>query len=136
MSQIRVHTLFRWCNDVAALRHFYSEILQLNETFYRDDEKYGWLTYQVDSVQLVFMRATNPLPLLPDWAKQPGYAGGSAEVDSLLLVVDDAAALQTFVDRLQTANIPMNDGIDASRQCVVRDPMGWTVEIALDMDKI
>lgn len=134
MPQIRVHTLFRWCNDVESLRHFYSEVLQLEETFYRNDEKYGWLTYQVDSVQLVFMRASQPIATVSDWAKQPGYGGGSLEVDSLLLVVKDAAALETYVGRLKAANIPLNDNVDASRQCVVRDPMGWTVEIALDMD--
>lgn len=135
MPQIRVHTLFRWCNDIAAMRHFYSEVLQLNETFYRDDEQHGWLTYQVDSVQLVFMRVSSPLPLVPDWAKQPGYTGGNLEVDSLLLVVDNTDALQIFVARLQAANIPMNAKADSSYQCVVRDPMGWTVEIAKDMDK-
>ncbi len=133
MSKIRVHTLFRWCNDVAALRHFYGEVLQLNETFYRNDDQHGWLTYQVDRMQLVFMRSSTPLPLSPDWAKQPGYAGGSAEVDSVLLVVD-ASAFQALVTRLKAANIPMNTQVDANYQCVVRDPMGWTVEIAIDMD--
>jgi catechol 2,3-dioxygenase-like lactoylglutathione lyase family enzyme len=136
MANIRVHTLFRWCNDVAALRRFYSDVLQLDETFYRDDEKYGWLTYQVGGVQLVFMRASQPMPLMSDWAKQPGYGGGSLEVDSLLLVVDDTATLEAYIARLQAANIPLSDQADASRQCVVRDPMGWTVEIALDMDKM
>ncbi|MGB7339621.1 MAG: hypothetical protein WBC91_12075 [Phototrophicaceae bacterium] len=53
-----INTVFKWCNDVDEMRRFYTDILELQETFYRNDDKNGWLTYQIDKTQLVFIRAS------------------------------------------------------------------------------
>lgn len=132
MDDLKVNTLFRWCNDINSMRTFYTELLGLTETFYRDDEQHGWLTYDAGGVQLVFMRATEDLSVSMTWAKQPGYHTGTDEVSSWLLTTKDRKEFGAIVNRLQQADIPMKDGIDASRQCVVHDPMGWTIEIGLE----
>jgi hypothetical protein len=102
-GQIRLHTVFRWCNDVAAMREFYSDLLGLQESFYRNDDEHGWLTYQAGT-QLVFMRGTNPIHAVSGWAKQPGYGGGEAEIDSWLITYSKAA-FEMVKERIEASGV-------------------------------
>jgi catechol 2,3-dioxygenase-like lactoylglutathione lyase family enzyme len=129
--KIHVSTLFYWCNDIAATRNFYANLIGLEETYY--DEQAGWFTCQSNSLNLVFMRATNPLPLYSEWAKQPGYHGGTLEAHSQVLTVP-TGQFQTTVARLINAGVPCFQEHPSSPQpghwqFIVKDPMGITVEI-------
>jgi catechol 2,3-dioxygenase-like lactoylglutathione lyase family enzyme len=73
---ISLSTLYYYCNDVEAMRDFYTGLLGLEETYFRNDDAAGWYTLTAE-------------PLEP----QPGY-----------------------------------------RQYVVRDPMGFTVEVYCSED--
>lgn len=134
MGELKINTLFRWCNDIRPMRIFYTDLLGLPETFFRDDKEHGWLTYNAGGVQLVFMRASEELSVGIGWALQPGYRGGTQEVPSWLMTATDRNEFRGIVNRLQQAAVPMKDNIDSSRQCIVHDPMGWTIEIGLDVE--
>lgn len=132
-TQIKLHTVFRWCNDVDTMRVFYSDLLGLNETYYRNDNEHGWLTYDAGT-QLVFMRGTNPVDVMQGWAKQPGYLGGEAEVDSWLITLS-AADFENLKKRIVQAGLETFSGnLDTSRQLILHDPMGMTIEVGIDPD--
>lgn len=131
-SQIRIQTLFYWCNDVLPIQYFYTELIGLEETFFSNDDHAGWLTYRVGEVDVVFMRTSVPLPIQIEWAKQPGYLGGTQETHSFILYIPPAQFPQVR-QRLQAADVPVyqTQPTDSStnRQYFVQDPMGMTVEI-------
>ena len=135
MGELKINTLFRWCNDVNTMRVFYTDLLDLTETYFQDNEQHGWLTYDANGVQLVFMRGTEKLPItVSGWAKQPSYKGGTEETSSWLLTTKNQAEFQEIVQRLQEANVPLNTEIDSSRQCFALDPMDWTIEIGIEVE--
>lgn len=126
-------TIFRWCNDVLPMQHFYTNCLNLTETFFRNDAEHGWLTYQIGQVQLVFTRAAVPLPVKETFAQNPGYSGGSLLAESWVLKVE-RPSFDEIVRQLQASSytcytpepIAPRPG---ALQFLVLDPMGFTVEI-------
>lgn len=128
-----LNTVFRWCNDIDQMRRFYSDCLQLDETYYRNDEEHGWLTYQLGQTQLVFTRSAAPLPLPQLFAKNPAYQGGETTETSWVIELELEAFDDTVV-RLQEEPTPFHgDGLFSNRpnhlQLIVRDPMGMTIEL-------
>ena len=128
-----INTIFRWCNDVDAMRSFYSDLLQLEETFYRNDDEHGWLTYQVNDVLLVFTRADTSLPVETEWAKSPAYTGGTKTIESWVMALNDSNYKAT-IERLKASNAPIYDGEIDRKQLLmlVKDPMGMTIELWLE----
>lgn len=129
----KIHTLFQWCNDVSQMREFYSDVLGLGETYFLNDDKHGWLTYEVEGLQLVFMRGSKPLPVESVWARQPGWIEGTAETASLLLQVS-VADFHSVVERARARNVKIFDqeprtvtGQQLSH--FMMDPMGITIEL-------
>ncbi|MEO1289036.1 MAG: hypothetical protein AAFV93_14830 [Chloroflexota bacterium] len=128
---IYIDTLFRWCVDVVPMRHFYTEILQLEETFFRNDDEHGWLTYQVGDVQLVFIRATDSLPIESSWAISPAH-DGDKELDSWVIRVTEPI-FTAVKERATKNNVPIYEGeYDRDKHLIVRDPMGMTIAIWLN----
>ncbi len=135
----RVNTIFSWCNDVARMRHFYSEVLGLHETYF--DAGPGWLTYDCSGVQLVFIRGSKPVPQVEGWARQPSWREGTAEVASLVLQLP-LHAFQTAIARAQHAGSSVElhpTGVSGTSsttlQAFLRDPMGTTIEIYCEAGK-
>jgi catechol 2,3-dioxygenase-like lactoylglutathione lyase family enzyme len=126
-----ISTLFYWCNDIAATRHFYADLIGFEETCY--DEQAGWFTCQSGGLILVFIRPCNPLPTLAEWAKQPAYRGGALEAHSWVITVP-ASEFQTTVTRLKNSGVPGFQDEPVSPQpghwqFYIMDPMGNTIEI-------
>lgn len=128
------NTIFWYCNDVEPMRHFYTELLQLEETFYRNDDEAGWLTYQSGTLQVVFMRVEKSLPVTAEWAVQPSYTEGTAHVPSWVIQIP-YDAFDATIDRIKASDttIRLEDSIRSPREghksFWVRDPMGTTIEI-------
>lgn len=134
-SQIYINTIFRWCNDVDPIRHFYTDLLGLEETYYRNDEEHGWLTYKIGDTQLVFTRASSPLPVEAEWAKAPAYQGGTKELESWVMAVNKDN-YQTIVQGIKASDALIYDG-ELEREellLMVKDPMGFTIELWLETD--
>ena len=133
MALPRIQTLYYYCNDVEPLRTFYIDLLGLEETFYRKDEEAGWFTFVIDEVNVVFVRARTPLPVPAAFAGQAGFAGGVLEQHSWVLQVA-IGDFDAVVARLQAAHVPAltdepTEPQPGHRQFVVRDPMGFTIEL-------
>ena len=136
--QTELNTIFRWCNDVVSMRHFYTDCLGLEETYFRDDEEHGWLTYQIGQVQLVFTRAPSPLPVETQFAQNPGYQGGSVQAESWVLKME-RPSFEAAVQRLQTSDLisytpEPQEPRPGARQFLALDPMGFTVEVYTEFD--
>ena len=128
-----IDTIFRWCNDVTAVRHFYTELLGLEETYFLDDAERGWLTYQVGPTLLVFTRADEPLPVPDEFTASPAHEAGTLLRSSWVLKFEPAD-FAAAVSRLQSADISATTTDPYSsrpghRQFVILDPMGFTIEL-------
>lgn len=135
-SPIKPHhnTIFWYCNDVVPMRHFYTDLIGLEETYFKSDDEAGWLTYQSQALAIVFIRADDPLPVHTDWGRQPSYQDGKLNVPSWVIQVD-YAQFDTVIDRLKSAkDVPCLEDSPREPQAGhkafwVRDPMGVTIEI-------
>lgn len=136
--EAELNTIFRWCNDVALMRHFYTDCLGLEETYFRDDADHGWLTYQIGQVQLVFTRAATPQPMATEFARNPGYHGGSLTTESWVLKMDQPS-FAAIVKRLQASSYTLyapepEQPRPGALQFLALDPMGFTVEIYTEFE--
>ncbi len=128
---VNVRFIFNYCNDPAAMRVFYSEIIGLKEAAF--DEEQGYLVYQCEGFQMVFFRAENELTPLEDWADQPGYKEGTFEVTSWAVEVPEGDFAETVERILDSGAAVLKDApewrMDNYWGFTVMDPMGTTVEI-------
>ncbi len=136
--EIELNTIFRWCNDVVPMRHFYTDCLGLEETYFRDDAEHGWLAYQIGQVQLVFIRAATPQTIATEFAKNPGYTGGSLEAESWVLKME-RPSFEAIVERLQANRYPLyaqepEQPRPGALQFIALDPMGFTVEVYTEFE--
>jgi catechol 2,3-dioxygenase-like lactoylglutathione lyase family enzyme len=129
----RLQTLFYYCNDIDKMRHFYTELLSFEETFYRNDSDHGWLTYQVGELNLVFIRSQAPVEIPETFASQPGFSGGSEEIHSWVLQVPtghlDGIRIRMLAARIPTLWPEIQSPQEGHRIFVVRDPAGRTIEL-------
>lgn len=131
--ELKINTLFYWCNDVGQMREFYSDVLGLTEVYFLNDDKHGWLTYDINGIQVVFIRASHPLPIESAWARQPGWAEGTREAHSMVLQLS-LDGFQKVIERAKVKNMTFFDkeprgNKDENLSHFVMDPMGNTIEL-------
>lgn len=130
---IHIRFLYRHCNDIPAMRAFYTDGLGMLEVSHRDDEDEGWLVYQSEGLQLIIIRQGTPVEALEDFAAQPGDGGGPSLRSSIGIEFPEA----TFADvyrRIAATDAPrMSDAPTWRQNCywgwTVNDPVGETVEL-------
>jgi catechol 2,3-dioxygenase-like lactoylglutathione lyase family enzyme len=130
---VRVRFVYGFCNDVDAMRRFYSEILGMKAQSYQNDAQFGWLSYDDGRVGLMFFRWDTPLPVQDGWAWQPGGGGGDKPYASWSVEVPEAAfrgVLAKLAEAAATMQSPKPDWRqDSYWGIMVKDPMGNTVEV-------
>ena len=131
--RLHLNTIFRWCNDIENMRHFYSDCLSLEETFFKNNNEHGWLTYQLSEIQLVFTRSEEPLPEPTAFAMNPAYRDGQT-YDSSWVIEVAPSNFDNIVAKIRRSGAPIYNDAPFSnrpghRQLIVRDPMGMTIEI-------
>jgi hypothetical protein len=117
------------------MRHFYSELLDLNEIYHAEGPE-GSVAYDCDGLQFTIM--VNPDAQLAGtgWAWQPGWQEGTSTAMSWSVVLDEAR-FAPAVQRLITANVPCYHEKPAWKyywSFPVKDPMGNTVEVVWPLD--
>lgn len=123
-----VRFLYLYCNNLAAVRHFYTDLLQMKETFFAAGEA---LAYSCDHLQFTVFQTDQKLPVTKDWAMQPGWEGGTQTRVSWSVECNEEA-FKTAFTRLKEEGIA---SFHDSPKWVgywsypVRDPMGHTVEL-------
>ncbi|GAB5492862.1 MAG: hypothetical protein Phog2KO_30770 [Phototrophicaceae bacterium] len=136
MSEILIDTIFRYCNDVDVMRHFYTELVGLEETYYRNDEEHGWLSYQIGKTQLVFTRSESIQTIETAWAKSPAYTGGTKEISSWVISLSQDN-YEAVLKRLKASSTAIYDGALDSPELllIAQDPMGMTLKFWLKSDE-
>lgn len=129
--EVNVRFVYNFCNDLAAVRRFYTDVLGLPEAAYSEEHRY--LCYQSEGFQFMFFRPDEPVPLREGWADQPAYAGGTTYDTSWSIEIPEAAFADT-VARLRAAEVELfaDDPewrVDSYWGLTAKDPMGNTVEV-------
>jgi len=132
--KVNIRFLFNVCNDIDAVRHFYTDILGMKEQAYMNDENFGYISYECEGgVYFMFFRADEKLPVLSEWACQPGWAGGTLETYSWGIEIPEEMFAGVY-QKLKDEGAPLFKPEPEWRQesywgLSVRDPMGNTIEV-------
>lgn len=132
--EFNVRFLYAFCNDVNAMRRFYTELLAMKEGTFLDTENWAWVTYKSEGFEIMFFRWDHPLPVEERWAWQPG----EAKVESVPLIsfslhyawpqfMEAVKRLQQGAVRAQTEKPTWRQG--SYWGWTIADPMGHTIEV-------
>lgn len=123
-----VRFLYLYCNDLAVVRHFYTDLLQLEETFFAAGEA---LAYNCDHLQFTVFQTDQMLPIIKAWATQPGWEGGTQPSVSWSVEYGEEAfkLALTRLKKEAVASFHNNPKWVGYWSYPVRDPMGHTVEL-------
>jgi catechol 2,3-dioxygenase-like lactoylglutathione lyase family enzyme len=129
---VRVNFIYGHCHDVAAMRHFYSDLLGLTESSYRNDDEWQWLVYECGCFQLMFFPDPGFAPP-SGWCMQPGWDGGTVPGTSWSVTVPMEQYAAT-VHRLRASGVTSFTPHPTWQQgsywsFPVKDPAGNTVEL-------
>jgi catechol 2,3-dioxygenase-like lactoylglutathione lyase family enzyme len=131
---VNVRYVYMFCNDILTIRHFYTDLLGMNEVAY--DDKSGWLNYKCDGFYMMFFKTEkDKIPVEERWAylPGPGERPGDIDVISITVLIPEEDYKET-VKRLLTAGVPLRSKVPEWMQYnywgfIVKDPMGMTVEV-------
>ena len=131
--RLNVRFLYGFCNDLVAMRRFYSEVVGLKEGSFKDEPQFGWLVYECEGFQFMFFRSDKPLPVSAEFADQPGEDGGTLCAISWSVEVPEAD-YPAAVGRILSSGARTQAPTPTWRQksywgFTVLDPMGNTVEV-------
>jgi catechol 2,3-dioxygenase-like lactoylglutathione lyase family enzyme len=133
VPRINVRFIFSLCDDIEAMRHFYTDLLGMDEQAYYSVEQFGYLSYPCEGVYLMFFYPGEKVPEHTEWAWQPGYDGGSLHVTSWAIEIPEEDFAET-VNRLKQAGVKAFSEYPEWRQdsywgFSVADPQGNTIEV-------
>lgn len=132
--KINIRFLYSMCNDVKAIRAFYTDVLGMKEMSFRDDENFSWVVYDTEGLQLMFFRWDGNIPVEARWAWQPGEAPENAAPIMSFSLEYPEEDLRPLVARVREAAAATATPKPTWRQnsywgWTVRDPMGNTLEL-------
>jgi catechol 2,3-dioxygenase-like lactoylglutathione lyase family enzyme len=129
----QVKFIYNMCNDLEAMRTFYTDLVGLEQGSFRNDEEWGWLVYKSEGFEMMFFRAEKEISVRQEWACQPGYEGGTLEVTSWSIRIPEDA-FPEVVSRVKSAGVRcLAEKPEWRQDCywgfTAMDPMGNTVEL-------
>ena len=125
-----VRFIYFYCQDLAAMRHFYSELIGLKETYFSEDDRPS-VAYDCDGLQFTIYKSDNVSVTPNEYALQPGWLGGTKLSVSWSIPVPSGDYAKT-ISKLQASSV---DSFSPGPKWVgywsfpVLDPMGNTVEV-------
>ncbi len=131
--RVKVPFVYHVCNDIETIRHFYVDLLGMQQAAHMDTPDFGYLALECGGLQMMWFRADEKLPVPDAFACQPGWAGGTLDVSSFSAFVPEEDFMAVF-ERLRDAGTTMFKPEPEWRQdsywgLSVLDPMGATVEV-------
>ena len=131
--KLNIRFLYGMCQDIEAMRKFYSDVLGMDEKSYKNVDDWGWLVYQTEGFQLMFFR-DEAATVEERWAWQPG--GTSEEAAPLMSFSLEVpwGDYRATVARIAGSNAKTQSEKPQWRQMsywgwTVKDPMGYTIEV-------
>jgi catechol 2,3-dioxygenase-like lactoylglutathione lyase family enzyme len=133
MSHFSLRFLYVFCHDLASMRHFYSELIGLQEVYYAPGDD-GGLAYTCDGLQFTIFPTSDSLSVPAAWHQQPGWQGGTLPEPSWSITCESDMAFRAALQRLGEAQV--SSFFDQPQwlgywSFPVKDPMGNTVELTL-----
>ena len=128
-----VQFIYLFCNDLEAMRHFYTDLLGLHEIYFSEGQS---VAYDCGGLQFTIMFDPDVEVAPEGWGWQPGWQEGRNSVVSWSVVLEEEG-FKTAVTKL------MLTGVDAFYDkpqwknywsFPVKDPMGNTTEIVCPLD--
>lgn len=121
--------LFLMCNDPVAMRQFYGELLGLP---CEGQAEQGYLAVNA-GIDLLFFKGDHELPVLREWAWQPGYQAGQGHFTSWSFSFDEAS-FRKAAKAVSGGRCPKLTERPVWRKdeywaMTLQDPMGNTVEV-------
>ena len=126
-AKAQVKYLFMMCNDVDAVIDFYGNILGLPANG-GNEKGYAMINAGVD---IAFLKGDYELPVHKEWAWQPGYNGGAANINSFSISTS-VSDLREIYNRAKSKSskmlFPKPDWRKDSYWAItLMDPMGNTI---------
>ena len=104
------------CNEITAMRHFYTELLGMQEQAFLNEKEFGYLSYYCqDRLCLMFFYSGKEAPKHTEWAWQPGYEGGSLHITSIAIEILEQDFAGT-VERLKKEGVRVFSDVPDWRQ--------------------
>lgn len=127
----RLGMVFSYCNDLEAMRRFYTDLIGMAQRGY--SAEYGFLTYTFAGGEMMFFASDEELPVNTEWGDQPGYQGGTLKVTSWAIDVPESL-FPEVIKRLNQAGVKSHTDdpewrFESYWGINVMDPMGNTVEL-------
>jgi catechol 2,3-dioxygenase-like lactoylglutathione lyase family enzyme len=131
--KVNLRFLYSMCNDVQAVKVFYTDMLGLFELGFMDQEGFGWVGYDCEGMQLMFFKWDEKIPVREKWDWQPGDGAGDQPGMSFSIELPEDEAKPTLT-RLRESGVESMSDKPTWRQAsywgwTVRDPAGNTVEV-------
>ena len=133
MTEIQVSWINIAVNDIDEMRHFYSELIGLNEYAYHLNENFGMLAYDCGGFYFAFVQAFQELPVESEISHSPSY-GPKPYYGTSFSIEVDKVRFDEIVGKMKDEGVKSaTDEPETSYhgEIVYRalDPMGYTVEI-------
>ncbi|MCC7478087.1 VOC family protein [bacterium] len=130
--RVNIRFIYQSCNDIAAMRRFYTDALGMQEAHYKEGPE-GWLVYQCEGFQFMLFPSSYPMLLQDGFAQQPGWEGGILESISWSVAIPEADYAETIARVRESGAEAVFETPqwqqDSYWSYPVRDPMGNTVEV-------
>ena len=132
--KVSIKFLYSYCKDVDAVRHFYTDIIGMDEQAYMNTEEWGWLNYECGGLEYMFFRSDETASAPDGFAAQPGGAGGKLPIPSWTIVLEEEA-FAGAVKKLQDEKVNAQQEKplwlqDSYWGWAVHDPAGNTLELS------
>ncbi len=132
-THAKVRFVYMMCNDIEAIKTFYTDHLGMKETAYMNDESFAYICYDCSGIEFMWFRADNKLPVPEGYASQPGWQGGTVEMTSCSIGIPGekfAETVKGLIDAgYETCFAKPQWFQDNYWGFPVRDPMGNTIEV-------
>lgn len=130
-SKAQLKFLFRMGNDMARLKDFYCNNLELVCT---GAPEQGYLDVNLGAISLLFFQSDYEIKTPNEFAWQPGYKGSDANLNSFSLAYTDEGDFRSVIKKLQSSQYPKLKNKPEWRRdsywgFTVRDPMNTTFEL-------
>jgi catechol 2,3-dioxygenase-like lactoylglutathione lyase family enzyme len=125
--------IFNSCNDVAAMRRFYVDLLGLKEAAFLDSPDFAYLSVEAGGLQAMWFRADDPVPAPSEFAEQPGWEGGTLQATSWAVFIPEHDFDRVRRELVASGARLFDPEPEWRQDCYlglsVLDPMGATVEV-------
>lgn len=131
--RVNLKFVYNVCNDVAAIKRFYGDLLGMKIASFMDKPEFGWVNIASEGFEFMFFRAEGKYIEPTEFAGQPGDGGGPRQATSWSVAIPEEDFRATF-ERLRQAGIKAMTKTPTWRQdsywgYTVLDPAGNTVEV-------